>query len=623
MKKILLVSLILFMSCSTAVAIRERKSAAHDEFEKYERVKPKQKLTNIPCFTWAQSIHVTTQKDFDDLTSSLNTMIDKGVKKIKVVFAPGIYYFKDKHIDFTKKDYSNVSIKFDGNGAYFIGSNKQYTSGDPFIDVFDYTQAYIDNNNNPVSFWGKMHQTDRILEVVNKDTKLCRIHYAEAKNLSEKECEQVFIFTSQSFRARYFKVKYIKSGYLYFIADDLAPLMGEYNINFDYLVSRSYTRFKLCNIPGECRNYIKDGRIYLNDSIKYVVQCNYRNLFHFSEATFKYVEIQRFNVTGNRSTYKNYPQSLIYLYRCTFPSGFNVHDCSFSSLKSAALNANRTDNIQFSHNHLNNLYTQGVDIDNSCSNIYITHNKFSYCGLDLNTDGSVRCAGRNYYIGYNTFKNFGYSALRLGNYHENACLQGSKGVAEYNDIFYTDDYIRSKSEYTMMDGGAVYLFTQNEQAIIRYNKIYNYTGMYGNTGIYLDDGAYNVIVYGNIVLNILNDRNIYSRRKAIEKNPKSAKTVDTSNTGNVIMYNVVDGPCMFVANEESSHCYQGYNITFQSGRQIEWGKVIQNFDTIENDVEISVNTVDSNGIIYLNKTSLMEVKKMPTYKKIQRNFIQK
>lgn len=620
MKKILIAVLLLTTCFTTLTAGRVKKSASHAEYVKYEKIKPKQSLANIPRFVGAEIIVVSNQAEFDNVMTSINNLVSRGATAIKVIFKPGRYFFKEKHFDFNQKDYSGVSIKFDGNEAVFIGSGKKLKDGDDFKETFEDGFAYIDDHLNPVSFWGKMHKTDKLLEVVDKKNKLCRIHYTSIRDYSEKECEQVFIFTSQSFRARYFKVKYIKSGYIYFIADDLAPLSGNYNINFDNIVSRGkeYTRFKLCNIQTECPNFVKDGKVHFAQGVNSVYQCNIKTLFHFSESKLKYVEIEGFNVCGNRATYHNYPQSLIYLYRSDLPQGLYVHSCSFSSLKSQVLNASYTDNIQLSNNQLYNLYDQGFEFSNSCANIYITYNDFSYCGLNLGTDGCIHCAGKNYYIGNNTFKNFGYSAIRLGNYHGNTSVQGSKGVAEYNEIFYTDDYIAHKDEYTMMDGGAIYLFTQNEQAIIRYNSIRNYAGMYGNTGIYLDDGAYNVIVYGNLVLNIENDRNIYSRREAIEQNPNATKTVTTSNTGNVIMYNVVDGPCMFVAKEDNSNCYQGYNVVLNTGRKSEWEHVIDNFDIVEEDISIAVGTIPTNGRLSLDRSSLKQVKRLPTYKKMKK-----
>ena len=612
------------MICSSvSIAARPKKSAAHAEYEKYEKVKTKQKLTNTPRFCRAEQINVTSQKEFDDIMVTINKAISHGSTRIVVTFNPQRYYFKERHIDFAKMDRPDVAIKFEGKGAYFVGSNRQYKTGDAFEGDFDYTMAYVDENLRPVSFWGQMHTTGRALEVVNQTTKLCRIHYEGVKDFSEKECQQAYIFTSQSFRAKYFKVKYIRSGYVYFIADDLAPLWGsDWNINFDYLISRKkeHTRFKLCNVPGESENYIKDGRIYLSNDIKSVSQCNVKTLFHLSKSNLQYVEVMGFNICGNRATYHNHPQSLIYLAQSSFQSGFYVHDCTFSSLKSQALNASNTNNIQLSNNKLEYLYDQGFDIDNSCSNIYITNNEFSYSGLDLDIDGCVRCAGREYYIGHNIFRNFGYSAIKLGNYHCNIDVQGSKGVVEYNNIYYTDDYVEAKNEYTMMDGGAIYLYTQNEQAIIRYNRICNYTGMYANTGIYLDDGAYNVIIYGNVVLNILNDRNIYSRRAAIERNSSSSKTVTSSNTGNVILYNVVDGPCMFVANETNSNCSQGYNVVLNENNKRDWTNVIENFDNIEEDFQIHVNDIASNGSISFDSTAMRSIKRLPTYKKMKKLF---
>ena len=603
-------------------AARIKKSAAHAEFVKYEKKSPQKKLSNIPLFYKASVINIANQREFDGIMTSINDAVSRGATRIKIEFRPGRYYFKERHIDFVNKDYSNVAIQFIGNGACFIGSNKTFISGESFGEEYDNSFAYIDDNLNPVSFWGKMHTTDGELEVVDKASKLCRIHYKGVKDFSENECSQAFIFTSQSYRSKYYKVKYIKSNYVYFIADDLAPLWGtNYNINFDYVVSRNkvHTRFKLCNIPGESENYVRNGKIYLSNK-KSVSQCNIKTLFHFSKSNLLYVEVDGFKIYGNRATFHNHPQSLIYLYNSVFTSGFYVHDCTFSSLKSQALNASNTCNIQLSNNKLKYLYDQGFDIDNSCSDIYITHNEFSYCGLDLDIDGCVRCAGRDYYIGYNTFSNFGYSAIKLGNYHGNTSVQGSKGVVEYNNIYYTDDYIDAKNEYTMMDGGALYLFTQNERAIIRYNKICNYVGMCGNTGIYLDDGAYNVIVYGNIVLNIHNDRNIYSRRSAIETNTSSSKTVTSSNTGNVILYNVVDGPCMFVANETNSNCYQGYNVVVNENNESDWSNVIENFDKIEEDFKIHVDEISSNGSISFDRSAMRSIKRLPTYKKMKKLF---
>ena len=619
MKKFIVISLLIVFGAYSANAARIKKSAAHSEWIKYEKVKPQQKLNNLPGFCNAETIVIHSQGDFDNIMTKITSQISEGTKKIKVVFEPQRYYFKERHIDFAKYNNSSLSIMFDGAGASFVGSSQRYKNGDTFADNFDFSEAYVDENLNPVSFWGKMHTTDRLLEVVDEKLKLCRIHYAGIKDYPEKECAQVYIFTSQSYRAKYFKVKYIKNEFIYFTADDLAPLNGDYNINFDYLVSHGncFTRFKLCNIPQECKNYVKDGCIYLDPSIKYVQRCNQKTLFHFSKTDLSFVEVKNMNICGNRSTYKNHPQSLIYMNESNFHKGFYLHDCSFSSLKSQVLNASNTGNLQVSNNIHTCLYDQGYDIDNSCSNIYITNNHFSYCGLDLDIDGCIRCAGRSYYIGYNTFKNFGYSAIKLGNYMENTCVQGSRGVAEYNEIYYTDDYIQTKDEYTMMDAGAIYFYTQNEQAIVRYNKIYNYTGMYGNTGAYLDDGASNVILYGNVIVRILGDFKIYSRRAPVDENPKYSWNIKTSNSGNVILYNVVDGPCMFVAKSKDSGCYQGYNVRLVLSSSEQTASVIENFGELEEDIEIKVKDIAVRGRSLLSDEDRKQLRFIPTYTKLK------
>lgn len=63
----------------------------------------------------------------------------------------------------------------------------------------------------------------------------------------------------------------------------------------------------------------------------------------------------------------------------------------------------------------------------------------------------------------------------------------------------------------LMDSGAIYTWTQNDQVIIRYNYIHDYTGASDNRGMFCDDGAANFKIIGNRILRIANSYCVDSR----------------------------------------------------------------------------------------------------------------
>lgn len=95
-----------------------------------------------------------------------------------------------------------------------------------------------------------------------------------------------------------------------------------------------------------------------------------------------------------------------------------------------------------------------------------------------------------------------------------------------------------------MDSGAIYIFTQNDGAVIRNNYIHDYVGMKDNRGIFCDDGAYGFTITGNVIRNVPNSYSIDSRL-CLNVETQAGSVVKKVNYNNIIRNNRVDGPVRF------------------------------------------------------------------------------
>ena len=78
-------------------------------------------------------------------------------------------------------------------------------------------------------------------------------------------------------------------------------------------------------------------------------------------------------------------------------------------------------------------------------------------------------------------------------------------------MFQDSIFIADYQQYTLMDGGAIYISTRLDDVVIRYNYIHNVKGMKDNRGIFCDDGAKNLKIYGNVFYGIHNSYCVDSR----------------------------------------------------------------------------------------------------------------
>lgn len=485
-------------------------------------------------------ITVKTQAEFDGMNDAITKAITAGKKNIRVKIASGIYQFHQDHI-WRRNEETDVSITIVGNNAV-ITSDEDYG-----------TTAGIGSG------WHEMRNAESIIQVIDEKKKLCMIPYANNLSVNEKNLKKIQI--TQWFRTKTYTIDHIDTKGIYFIAPELVwdnnyEHKG-YNVNYDYLYLGKEPRFRLYDTSqgpkcGAARFLTMENCTYRSLIIKGLVfrgSSDDNNLLHFT------------NVNSKQIT---------------------INDCVFDYIRgNGVASFNKTENVSFTKNVIKNTGGDELFFMNNCLNVRVTNNLFENCGQIISNSFCVRCYESEYYIANNTFKDFGYGAIGVGVWHGFEKKYYSGGIIEHNEIYFSPTYSAEAWKHMLMDSGAIYIWTQNDNVIIRYNYIHNYSGAGDNRGIFCDDGANNLKIYCNAITNIANSYCIDSRY-SIDQHEGFL-----NNANNVMAKNVLDGPVRFQGYEgKNRHVLKGANDVFYNGKQI--GNVFSDLE-----VEIEDEIIDS------------------------------
>ena len=458
-------------------------------------------------------IRVKDQKQFVEMNERIVEAIRRGKRDIRVRISPGTYVFHENHI-FRSGDYSpEVSISLIGKRTVITAEDAiNFSKSEPWTDLI---------------------KADSLIVVVEEESKLCFIPY---KNDIEpaQYANYTKIKISQWFSCPSYDIHHIDKNGIFFYASNLTykKQYGRegYTINYDYLYSGQSPRFKLYDKQHEH-------------------ECEASVFVNLSDCVFRSFTIKGINFIGNK---KGQPLLSVGRCRCKLLS---VTDCSFERINGKVLNATGTNNIRFSNNTIQNTAGDEICFSKGCNNVEVTHNYFKNCGKDVRQTFCVNCGESVYRIANNVFCDFGYSAIGVGIWygHEKAMI--SKGIIEYNEIFFSSEYYSNFWKYMLMDSGAIYTWTKNDDVIMRYNYIHDYIGAGDNRGVFCDDGASNLNIYGNIIINIPNSYCIDSRLV------KDQNAEVRNNSNNFIARNVVDGRMRIMGyDEENRHVIKGPNL---------------------------------------------------------------
>lgn len=552
-------------------------------------------------------ISVSTQVEFERLNTNVHKNLKEGFEDIQVKFSPGVFYYNEEHIRLTAFENTSLSISFVGNnttlianGKYFYPSHKSslglsYTGSD---DCFGKT--YLSNKNELIDIDGEVMMSSSLVEVVDKEKKLCRIltHYNGPLTTGMR------ILITEWYKSSVYPVKAIKDNYVYFTADDLkmSPSYHCYNVNLDYGFSKGkcYPRYRIFNESSKSKAYIDNKIFYPINNVSYVHECNASRFLYASNLNLKSLKIQGIEFVGNKES------SSLCQFNKVNAEEIIITKCIFRFLRNYIVLVNSSNNFTFDDNIVEYCFYNGILSDNGSKNTIIQRNVFLNNGAKLNQHSCVDCRGENYYIHHNEFRNFSYSAINVGLYYQTVMVNPTCGIVEYNTIWFDNDYFDNYYKYTLMDSGAIYVTTQNENAVIRFNVIHDYIGMYANRGIFCDTGSKNVEIYGNAIWNIPNSN-------AIELwNVKEPEVlVPDANTGNKVYDNIIGGKYQFESKKGGNNIHEK-NVVLYPTDDVVPQVILKQLDSSEEDVFIE-GMETQGGVLYMPKSSKKVLRKSLAY----------
>ncbi|MBR3075285.1 MAG: right-handed parallel beta-helix repeat-containing protein [Bacteroidales bacterium] len=567
----------------------------------------------LPAVAGAKIV-VSSQAEFDYIGASIICELEAGVREVEVQINPGTYYFSEDHIAFRGVVFPDASVSISGRDAVIIAAGPDYKPGDLIRGSMNYDVAFLSPEGTLVPAWSRTYTAEEKAELVSRADKLFRI---KADFADVPDARDAYIRITHWYTSSVYRIKEIKDGYIYFVAHDLSGgYGGDWNVNDDSNYGGLMPRFRLFNIKAEGVSFRVNGnRAVLSEGLGSVHECSASRFLIVSPgSSLAAIDISGLTFKGNK---RNSENGLIEFYLAKLGRAA-VHDCRFENIYSEkAVYSRNSDNLTVSDCVFAGCQYSGVSSSHKSTNTVVRGNRFENCGLALTNAPCVSCSGQNYYIADNSFLDFAYSAIDVGYGFRNAKVNGVSGVVEGNSITYSDYYLSSLEENTLMDSGAIYVSTLNDSTVIRYNIISNYSGMKDNRGIFLDDGAYNLQVYGNVITGIANSYCIDSRRVASVE-----KIIGRANYNNKVYDNVVDGKLRLEGREEDSlSCSIGPNFCLSETGQAPAGmRVTSGVISEGDDVPLRLRRTSGERKV-LSYSSFNKLRRaFPDWNKVRKHF---
>lgn len=556
-------------------------------------------LSLIPIFSRGQTyeLAVRNQTEFDGIQAGIENAMNRGFKEINVRISKGTYYFYDRHISFRYCEHAGISLNIIGSDAVLVGAGRDFASGRDAVRAFDIDCGYTCGGED-IFFWTPSMRTDRKVEVLDKVSGKCRLAYRGADKLLG-DFPQQYLQLSEWFSVGTYPVTRADDSWIYFTVADLKQGYNnlDFNVNDDWAYAKQLPRFKLLSQDA----FNVKGTVHASSAVRFL------SLVHTS---FSSVSVSGLTFISN-GRLKEYDANLIDFWTLECPA-VRVSDCFFSGIGSVAVNVTETDNVTLENCSFSNTYRLVFIADRFSDNIRVTGNRFRRNGLGWDSCKCVEVSGNNYYVADNSFCDFGYGAIGVGVWCNWEIPTRSAGIVENNTMWY-EEYLKHPEDFTVMDSGAIYIATQNDDAVIRYNVIHDYTGMKDNRGIFCDDGASGFNIYGNVVTKIANSYTIDSRRvPEVEKGTKVSRV----NVNNRISNNFVDGIIRFEGREGDNTCVKGPNFFCIDSGQKKPDCEYSNLTVERDDVLLQESETD-NGIVYIKRAKYKVAKRSFVFKKIK------
>ena len=508
----------------------------------------------------AQVIHVTSQSDFDRLRSSIDSL---GSGSIRVQFEPGTYFFKERQLEFRNWIRPGLDLILEGNGSVLIPAGTDFVLNEENGRSIAYDQDFsTDDGFVSLSKMEPVVLRDRVKGALTQPLpidlrkKLYCIRCREP-DLTEEEAADTYILLTQWYMGAVYKVQKIRNGWLYFHADKKYGTKLYEELRY----GRCRPRYILYNQRSDEHPSIVAGQLS-SPADDLLHRCEHSNLLRMVSCEIKSFRMEGFHFLGNRAS-----EYLMRFDNVTADS-LVVADCRFDGIRSDVVRVYGTDHFRFRNNVMEHCFLRGFYADFRSHDVVVRDNRFIDHGLMLTSVPAVYCQSQGFLITDNYFEDFSYSAIGLGTHYTESDQPFTAGIVENNEICQSEAF-RRKPMRGLVDSGAIYVWTQSKDLIIRHNYIHDISGPHGNRGILCDDGAVNVRIYDNLILNIDNNSYCIDLRKRYSVERKEISRIRRVNVGNRMDGNWVDGRVRFHIRRGDSTAFRGKNVILGKGYERE------------------------------------------------------
>ncbi|MBR1490500.1 MAG: right-handed parallel beta-helix repeat-containing protein [Bacteroidales bacterium] len=470
-------------------------------------------------------LSIKGQEDFDRLDERIDSVLAAGEREVDVQFASGFYFFREGHLTLSGIQTPGVSLRLSGDGAYLVGSEdgKGPAFENGFVDLAERKALDVLAPVRKAGFWPVRVPFRKGLYVLR-----CK---GEA-DVSEADAAGMKIILSQWFVGAVYEVVKISRGWLFF-----RRVPYRTRIWSELRFGRCLPRYMLFS-PR------KAGNAYA---------CASSNFLSVENSRLGSVVLDGLHFLGNGEG-----DRLIRFSQVEADS-IVIRECLFEGLRSRGILVENTDYFSLRDNEFRDGALNQVYVEKTADDVRVEGNRFYRNGLLMTNDPVVNCKGSSFLVRGNYFEDFSYSAIGAGLHYTDSAGLVTSGIIEKNEICMSERY-RQAPMRSLIDGGAIYIWTQNKDLVIRENYIHDIAGPHGNRGIFGDDGVVNLKICDNTIFRVQGSYAIDVRKAhRVERRKKSA--IRRVNEGIVIRGNTYDGRVRLYARRDDPDSFIGDNVS--------------------------------------------------------------
>ena len=467
-------------------------------------------------------LSVSGQQDFDRLDERIDSVLRAGERQVEVCFEPGTYFFREGHLHLTGIQAPDAALRLQGNGAVLVGGEDGQGPGfgNGFVDLTGRKAFDALAPVRKAGFWPVRVPFRKGL------------YFLRCKGLADVDAVGMKIILSQWFVGAVYEVVKISRGWLFF-----RRVPNRTRIWSELRFGRCLPRYLLFS-PRKAEG---------------AYACAASNFLSVEDSRLGNVVLDGFHFLGNGEGDR------LIRFSGVEADSVVIRECLFQGIRSRGVLVENTDHFHLRDNAFRDGALNQVFVDKTASGARIEGNRFYRNGLLMTNDPVVDCKGGGFLVRNNYFEDFSYSAIGVGLHFTDTAGLVTSGVIEKNEICMSEKF-RQAPMRSLIDGGAIYVWTQNKDLVIRENYIHDIAGPHGNRGIFGDDGVVNIRICDNTVLRV-KDSFAIDVRKAHRVGRRKNSAIRRVNVGIVIRGNTYDGRVRLHARRDDPGSYIVENVS--------------------------------------------------------------